>query len=128
MPPISTLPSGWHGFRQRPRSTPAPPAPTNFKWPDPYSSSDHESHSDDDLNLRPESDLKQLGYSVAKGVSVSQRQKVLDDAVRQLTLKQVADHLAWSIRFYRKNPKFHDAVLNWEQDFDWLRSRYGSRY
>lgn len=122
--PNSTLPSGWHGFSSRPRSTPAPPAPSNFKWPDPYSFSDHEGHADENLNLQPESDLKKLGYSVAKGISVSRRQKVLDSAVRDLGLKRVADHLAWSIRFYRKNPKFHDAVLNWEQDFKWLRSRY----
>jgi hypothetical protein len=65
---------------------------------------------------------------VAKGVSVRDRQKVLDYCVSNLGLKKVAYHLAFLIRFHRNSPMKHDAVENWQEDLEWLRTRYGSRY
>lgn len=80
---------------------------------------------DDATDLKVESELKKLGYSVAKHVPLARRQSSLELGVQHLGLTKVVNHLRWLIYFQRKNPQQRQAVANWRYDLDWLQSRHG---
>ena len=127
--PTTALPFGW-SYLVHPSRAPGPGSTDgDSRWPTTTSDSSGKSATGDAPNLNVESDLKKLGYSVARDVSVYKRRKVLEYAVRNLGLKKVADHLAFLIRYFQNNPGKHDAVGNWRDDLAWLQSHdwVGSR-
>ena len=96
-----------------------------FKWPDfQEGSSDVPLQSTDEWQL--ESDLRRLGYSVARGVSLDQRRSCLHVADDHLGLAKVVRHLAWLIRFHGEDARQKNALSNWEMDLGWLKARYGA--
>lgn len=117
------LPPGWSGWGHPPRASAPDPAPEEFRWPVVSGEPSRQSASTESPALNVESDLKKLGYSVARDVSIHERRKVLEYAVRNLGLKKVANHLAFLIRYFQTNPGKHDAVGNWRDDLAWLQSR-----
>jgi hypothetical protein len=78
------------------------------------------------VHLKVESELRRLGYSVAKRVPLARRHYCLDLCVQRLGLTKVVNHLRWLIYFQRKNPQQQQAVANWRYDLEWLRSRHGT--
>jgi hypothetical protein len=120
----TSVTEGWNSFREPPRMAPAPAITGEFRWPDTTSAPAQEWTQAEPIDLRQKSDLKELGYSVAQGVSIHNRREVLDYAVSSLGLKRVVDHLAWLVLFHRNTPSKHEAVENWRADLEWLRSRH----
>lgn len=80
--------------------------------------------SESRLDLNVQSELRRLGYTVAKGVSLEHRRAALAHGVSVLGIKRVVSHVAWLMRFHRKNPRRVAAVSNWGSDLDWLRAEY----
>ena len=70
------------------------------------------------------SELKSLGYSVAKGVHINQRRICLQAGVENLGLARIVNYIARLIHVHVMNPFFQHAVSNWEQDLSWLKKRF----
>ena len=70
------------------------------------------------------SELKWLGYSAANNVHITKRCCCLQAGVGYLGLARIVNYITWLIRVHRKNPRYQNAVSNWEQDLSWLKKRF----
>jgi hypothetical protein len=87
--------------------------------------------SDGERQLQMESDLhKKYGYNVQKYTPVWKRRESLNNAVKGIGLKKVANYIAFFIRMNtrRKDDLLSKAVSKWIDDLDWLKESYYKKY
>jgi hypothetical protein len=101
-----------------------------FEWPTEYWSGHGEHH--ETSQWASESELKsRFGYSVAQGISQTERRSSLTMAVRVKGLQWVAEFIVnHLIRVNRNNRLKYEAVNKYREDVAWLKRTYydGSRY
>ena len=70
--------------------------------------------------LKPESLLRELGYTVASGVSLSQQDRllILKSGIEHgiFSKAKAEDHLHFLINFIGKNPAMHECLRKWKAD------------
>lgn len=108
----------------------ATPKSENFSWP---STEAEESTrvGDSELDLQPQSRLKQLGYDTTK--SRSERWLILTNrAVPELELPKVASFIAWLCRTRKSQKggrqKFINSITEWEHDLARLKRELYPNY
>ena len=78
-----------------------------------------------------ESELKRrFGYSVRKGISITDRRACLKKAVEKhdgLTAHGVAEQIARLIKInqHRHDTRMDDAIDRWRADFNWFQVEFG---
>lgn len=108
----------------------ATPSPDKFSWPSTEAEESTRVGSLE-LELQPQSRLKQLGYDTTK--SRSQRWRILRDvAVPELTLPKVAGFIAWLCRTRKSQKggrdKFIFSITEWEHDLTQLKKELYPSY
>lgn len=101
-------------------------ASIGFQWPSTEAEPNPEPVEVNESGWKAESDLRVMGYTVRRGVSVITRRKVLAKAVDELGLYDVATKVAWFARNakMRHDNKMEGAIERWEYDLAWLKTTY----
>jgi FtsZ-binding cell division protein ZapB len=97
----------------------------NFVWPSTDLKGGYS--SEENTNFKEESELKKLGYQITN-TSREKRWKVLETAVKQLGLRQVAYTIAQNVKLRKGQKggekKFSYAIGEWEHDLHKLKVTY----
>ncbi|MBA2781640.1 MAG: hypothetical protein H0T74_01765 [Rubrobacteraceae bacterium] len=106
-----------------PQRTGATPMPSKFSWPS-TEANESTKIGATELDLQPQSRLKQLGYDTTK--SRSERWRILTTrAVPELELPKVASFIAWLCRTRKSQKggreKFISSITEWEYDLARLK-------
>ena len=107
------------------------------RWPWPSTEPEPSLGSEVDANgWRKVHPLKaRFGYTVGskENLSDQERRKCLDralgDPVEPLTLQEVVNHIAWQVRWKKRDDShyFANAIAKWERDLSYLKEKYYRR-
>lgn len=98
-----------------------------FKWPS-TEAKESQGQTNKESNFRDESPLHRQGYRIT-GLNRTQRWNILvNKAIPQITLKEIAYTIAHNIRLRKAQPggqtKFSYAIGEWEHDLKQLKAEY----